>query len=103
MADWIRVAAAGECPPGTLRATAAGDVRLVLANVGGDVYAIEDMCSHDDLPLSDGELEGTQLMCIHHGARFDVSSGRPLCLPALRPVRTFPVELRDGDVWVQVA
>jgi 3-phenylpropionate/trans-cinnamate dioxygenase ferredoxin component len=102
MAEWIRVAAASECPPGSLKATATGELRLVLANVDGDLYAIEDRCSHDDLPLSDGELEGDELMCIHHGARFDVSSGRPLCLPALRPVRTFPVDLRDGDLWVQV-
>lgn len=102
MADWIRVAGAAECPPGTLLGVRVGREDIVLANVDGDLYALEDRCSHQDFPLSDGELDGSRLTCIYHGATFDACSGRATGLPALRPVRTFPVEIRDGDVHVQV-
>ena len=102
MPDWVRVASVGECPPGRLLAVAAGVERIVLANVEGDYYALLDRCSHQDFPLSDGELDGDRLECIYHGAQFDVCTGRAMQLPAIRPVRTFPVEVRDGEVWVEV-
>lgn len=100
MAEWVRVAAAEDCPPGEFRALAAGRQRIVLCNVDGAFHVLEDRCSHEDLPLSNGDLEGSEFLCIHHGARFDVCSGRALCLPAIRPVKTFPVEVRDGGVFV---
>lgn len=103
MADWVRVASAADCPPGSLLAVRAGSTDVVLANVEGDIYALEDRCSHQDFPLSDGELDGSRLTCIHHGATFDACSGRATGLPAIRPVRAFPVEVKDGDVLVQVA
>ena len=102
MADWVRVAATGDVAEGEFKALAAGSERIVLCNVEGDLHALEDRCSHEDLPLSNGELEGDEFLCIHHGARFDVCSGRALCLPALRPVKTFEVEVRDDDVFVRV-
>lgn len=73
----------------------------MLANVDGDVYALEDECSHEEFPLSDGELDGAEVECIYHGARFDVCSGRPLTLPAVKPVRTFEVEIRGTEIFVQ--
>ena len=102
MADWVRVAAETECPPGSLTAVEAGRERIVLVNVDGDLYALEDRCTHQDYPLSDGELEGDCFECIYHGARYDVRTGRAVQLPAIRPVKTFEVEVRDGDVYVQV-
>lgn len=102
MADWVRVAAAADCPPGEFRALKAGGEHIVLCNVDGDYYALQDRCSHEALPLSNGELEGDEFLCIHHGARFDVASGRALCLPAIRPVKTFDVESRDGDLFVRI-
>jgi len=102
MPDWTRVASLDQVEPGTLKGVRAGKELLVLANVDGDVYALEDQCSHQDLPLSDGELDGEDLICIHHGARFDACSGRAKGLPAIRPVRAFPVEIRDGEVFVDL-
>ena len=102
MAEWVRVAAADACPPGTLLGVALGNERIVLANVEGDLYALLDRCSHQDFPLSDGELDGDRLECIYHGAVFDVCTGRAMQLPAIRPVKTFPVEVRVGAVFVQV-
>lgn len=103
MSEWVRVAAVTECPPGSLLGVRAGTQSVVLANVDGDLYALEDRCSHQDFPLSDGELSGSKLTCIHHGATFDACTGRATGLPALRPVKSFPVEIRDDAVFVDVA
>jgi 3-phenylpropionate/trans-cinnamate dioxygenase ferredoxin subunit len=102
MPDWVRVASAEQCPPGTLLGVEAEGERIVLANVDGDFHALLDQCTHQDYPLSDGELDGTRLECIYHGARFDVRTGRAVQLPAIRPVKTFEVEVRGGDVFVKV-
>ena len=102
MPNWVRVASAGDCPPGNLLAVESGDERVVLVNVDGDFYALLDRCSHQDLPLSDGELAGDRLECIYHGAKFDVCTGRAMQLPAIRPVKTFPVNVRDSDVFIEV-
>jgi 3-phenylpropionate/trans-cinnamate dioxygenase ferredoxin subunit len=102
MAEWVRVAAVEDCPPGTILGVGAGSERIVLVNVEGEMYALLDRCSHQDFPLSDGELDGYRLECIYHGASFDVCTGRALQLPAIRPVKTFPVEVRDGAVFVEV-
>ncbi len=66
------------------------------------VCALEDQCSHEAYPLSDGELEGAELVCIYHGARFDACTGKNNALPAIRPVRAFPVETRDDGIYVEV-
>ena len=102
MAEWVRVAAAGDCAPGQLKGVMAGLQPIVLANVDGDLYALEDQCSHQELPLSDGELDGADLMCIHHGARFDACTGKNRGLPAVRPVRPYPVEVREDGIYVEV-
>ena len=101
MADWIKVATLEECPPGSLRSVMLGMTPVVLANVDGAVYAVIDQCSHEDLPLSDGELEGNTLVCEYHGARFNVTSGAPGGLPAVKPLKTFPVEMREDGIYIQ--
>jgi len=101
MADWIKVASLEDCPPGSLRPVMVGMDPVVLANVDGAIYAVMDRCSHEDLPLSDGEMEGTVLVCQYHGARFDVTSGAPRALPAVKPVKTFPVEIREDGIYIQ--
>ncbi len=102
MAEWRRVAALTDVPPGKLHGVEADGERVVLANVDGDLYALEDQCSHQDYPLSEGELEGEKLECVFHGARFDVCSGRAVQLPAVRPVKTYPVEIRDEEIYIEV-
>ena len=102
MAEWVRVAAVADCPVGQLKSASAAGTQVVLANVDGDIYALIDQCSHEEYPLSDGDLEGTDVVCMYHGARFDVCTGKNKALPAIRPVRSFPVEIRDGDVYVEV-
>ena len=100
--EWVRVADLGECPPGSLLDIEAGQETIVLANVDGDLYALQNRCSHQDLPLSDGELDGDQLECLYHGARFHVCTGKAMGLPAIKPVETYAVELRGQEIYVQI-
>jgi 3-phenylpropionate/trans-cinnamate dioxygenase ferredoxin subunit len=102
MARWIRVAEEGDCPVGELKGVVADGIPIVLANVDDTIYALKDQCSHEEYPLSDGELDGDEVVCLYHGARFDACSGARKSLPAIRPVRSFPVQLRDGAVFVDV-
>ena len=100
--SWVRVAALEDVAVGELLRVKVGRLEIVLANVDGIVYALEDMCSHQDYPLSDGELEGTELECTLHGAKFDVCTGEATQLPAVKAVRSFEVEDRDGALYVRI-
>jgi nitrite reductase/ring-hydroxylating ferredoxin subunit len=102
VANWIRVAAVEAVPTGELLGVEAAGKPIVLANVDGDLYALEDQCSHQEFPLSDGFLEGDRLECAWHGAEFDVCTGRAMSLPAIRPVKTFNVEIRESDIFIDV-
>jgi len=99
---WVSVADLDECPPGTLLDVEAGQENIVLANIDGDLYALQNRCSHQDLPLSDGELDGDRLECLYHGARFDVCTGKAVGLPAIKPVETYDVEVRGQEVYVRI-
>ncbi len=100
MAEFVRVASAGDVPPGCLLGLEVGGERICLANVEGTFYAVRNNCTHKDFPLSEGKLEGPLLECAWHGARFDVTTGRARALPAIRPVKTFEVRLDGGDILV---
>ena len=102
MADWVRVAALTDVPPGTLKAVAAKMNPIVVANVDGDIYALEDQCSHQEFPLADGELDGHDVVCVYHGARFDACTGKNKSIPAVRPVKSYGVQIRDGEIYVEV-
>ncbi len=79
-----------------------GQPVAIIHTEDGEVYAIDDICSHANVSLSEGELEGCQLECWLHGSRFDVRTGAALNLPATEPVATFPVTIEDGEVFVSV-
>ena len=91
-----------ELPPGEVKIVRAGELAIGVYNLNGDYYAIEDRCSHDDGPLCEGEWEPDTCIaiCPRYGSRFDITTGRPLTLPAYEPVDTFPVKVEDG--WVKV-
>lgn len=100
--SWVATIAADEVAPGTARVVDAGGRRIAICNTGDGLYAIDDVCTHDGGPLDQGQLNGHEIECPRHGARFDVVTGRALCLPAVRPVRTYPVRLEGGMVEVDV-
>jgi nitrite reductase/ring-hydroxylating ferredoxin subunit len=100
MSDLQKVASLSEIPAGHMKAVEIDGEQVLICNVEGSLYAVSDVCSHDYALLSDGELNGTEVTCPLHGARFDVTTGKALCLPAVKPVETFKVETRDQDVFV---
>ena len=78
------------------------DIPALVVRLDDDYYIIEDVCSHDGQPLTDGPLADCSITCPRHGARFDLKTGEALCMPATKPIRTFNVEIRDGAVWAAV-
>jgi 3-phenylpropionate/trans-cinnamate dioxygenase ferredoxin subunit len=96
------VAKRNEIPPGSTKRVVVDGTPLLICNVDGDFYAIEDVCTHDGGPLDQGELEGNRIMCPRHGALFDVTSGAALTLPAVIPLETYPVSTEGDDVLVEV-
>lgn len=99
---WNAVAKAEEIAAGTAVVVEAGGKRIALCNTGDGIYAIDDVCTHDGGPLDQGKLDGIEIECPRHGARFDVTSGRALCLPAVRPVKTYPVRVEGGEVEIDL-
>jgi 3-phenylpropionate/trans-cinnamate dioxygenase ferredoxin subunit len=100
MADFVKVATVADLPEGG-KALAEVDGRAIAVfHVDGAFYAIDDVCTHDGGPLAEGDLQGGEIRCPRHGARFDVRTGRALCFPAFEPVTTHAVEIRDGGIYV---
>jgi 3-phenylpropionate/trans-cinnamate dioxygenase ferredoxin component len=91
-----------ELPPGERLFITFGDTPIVIFNIAGDFYAIADICTHDDGPLGEGELDDYEVTCPRHGARFDIRSGEVLALPAVRGVPTFPIRVHHGMIEIGV-
>jgi 3-phenylpropionate/trans-cinnamate dioxygenase ferredoxin component len=91
-----------ELPAGTVRIVQVAAITVGVYNCDGELYALEDRCTHDDGPLCEGEFDCADkvAVCPRHGARFDITTGRALTLPAYIPVDTFPVSVRDDGVVV---
>jgi 3-phenylpropionate/trans-cinnamate dioxygenase ferredoxin component len=99
----IKVCALDEIEPGTaVRAEVDGTALAIVHCVDGTVHAVYDECSHAAVPLSEGEIDGCTLECWLHGSRFDLRTGEPTGLPATEPVPVYPVEIRDGFVFVSL-
>jgi 3-phenylpropionate/trans-cinnamate dioxygenase ferredoxin subunit len=97
-----RACALTDVPEDEAVAVTLGDQEIAVARNGEEVYAVEDMCSHAAVALSEGEVEECTLECWLHGSKFDLRTGKPTGLPATEPVATFPVEVRDGDIYVDI-
>ena len=98
----MKIAQVGEIPEGGVKAIESKGERLAVANVQGTYFAIQDLCTHDDGPLGEGELSGELIECPRHGARFDVKTGKAVTLPAILPVKTFPVKVTGNDIFVEI-
>jgi 3-phenylpropionate/trans-cinnamate dioxygenase ferredoxin subunit len=88
--------------PGTAKSFSLPDMEVLICNVDGSFYAIEDVCTHDGAPLDQGHLEGGCIVCPRHGATFDVKTGEALTLPAVVPVMTFGVNVDGDDLMVEI-
>lgn len=100
MDEFIKVAEPDELADGDRKSVILEDIVVLLVRTGDDYYAIEDVCSHDGQPLTDGPLAGCSIICPRHGARFDLKTGAPQCMPAVEGIPTLPVELRSDGVYL---
>jgi 3-phenylpropionate/trans-cinnamate dioxygenase ferredoxin subunit len=98
MPEIIEVCGLSDLPPGERRVIEHDDIEIGVFNCAGRLYAIEDRCSHDDGPLAEGgfDPDACTVECPRHGSRFDLTTGKPMTLPAYIPVDTFAV-IVDGD------
>lgn len=99
----IRICSTEDVPKGTAISAEVDAVPLAVVHAEDDrFYAVYDECSHAQVALSEGEIDGCTLECWLHGSRFDLRTGEPTGLPATEPVPVYPVEVRDGDVYVSL-
>lgn len=101
MAGWVSVARTEELPPGHFRTVDVDGTQIVVFNLGGEFYALEDVCTHDGGQLTGGHVEGDEIVCPRHGARFCIRTGEALSAPAYEPTAKFPVTVEDGEVRVR--
>jgi 3-phenylpropionate/trans-cinnamate dioxygenase ferredoxin subunit len=98
---WIDAGAADSLADGHAISIAAGRRMIALVHSGGAYYAIEDICTHDGAPLTGGEIEGDEIICPRHGARFCLRTGEALTPPAYEPVQVFETKIENGHLWVR--
>ena len=102
MSDFTTVATTAEVPEGEPTAVEADGRKLVLIRQDGEIHALEDRCSHEDYPLHNGEVLNGQIECALHGARFELTSGKPKSLPAVKPVKRFEARLEGDEIQVRL-
>ena len=100
---WEFVCTEAELLPGEKKTVWHGDTPILVVNLDGELYALEDRCSHEDFELSAGAIDAAEgsIECVLHGARFDLRDGRALCAPAYVPVAKFPVKVEHGGIWAR--
>ncbi len=99
-ADYVAIGSAEEVGNGQRKLVEIEGLAIAVFNIGGVYYAIADVCSHDDGPVAEGDLQGCEIECPRHGARFDVRSGKVLSFPAIVDIPAYPVKVEDGELLV---
>ena len=102
MSEYRTVTRLEDVPEGALKQVSLDDTTIVLANCGGRIFALRDRCSHEEFPLSSGEIMDGQVTCVLHGARFDLATGASRALPAVRPVRTYETRVDGENIQILV-
>ena len=98
----VTAAKVHEIPVGQFKPVQVQGKHLLVCHTASGFYVIDDTCTHDDGPLADGWLEGNAIECPRHGARFDVTTGQVLCLPAAVPIHSYPVTVEGDEVKVEL-
>ena len=99
--EFVTVAKTSEIAPGTVKVVRVDGVPIGVANVDGEFYAFADVCTHDDGPVAEGELDGYQIECPRHGARFDIRTGAVKLLPAVVPIPVYPLQVVGDEIRVK--
>jgi 3-phenylpropionate/trans-cinnamate dioxygenase ferredoxin component len=94
-----RIIGTDELKSGDRRTVYIDDTPALVIRIQDQYFVIEDVCSHDGQPLTGGTIENCTIACPRHAAKFDLKTGKALCMPATESIRVFSVEIRDGAVW----
>ena len=100
--EFVEIAPASELPNGERLFVEVADRPLVIFNIAGQYFAIGDVCTHDDGPLGDGEIEGFNIVCPRHGAEFDVRTGKVMQMPAVVDIPAYPIRVVEGMIQVGI-
>lgn len=100
--NYFRVCALNELPEDERIFFEIGNHSIVMFNIAGKVFAIADVCSHDNGPVGDGDLDGETIKCPRHGAVFDLNTGKAIHLPAVEDIAAYPVRIRSGDLEIGI-
>ena len=98
--DFYTVMPVSDLPDGERVFVEIDDFPIVIFNIADGLYAVKDLCSHEDLEMGDGDLEGYELVCPHHGAHFDLRTGAAMTLPAVEGVSVYPVRVQEGMIEI---
>ena len=102
MSEFVRVCALSDLPAEGAIGVDIGDTPVAVVRASGEVYALRDVCSHEEVPLSEGEVYDHTVECWLHGSCFDLRTGDPTGPPATKPVPVYPVKVEDGDVYISL-
>jgi len=100
--EFVQVAPIEELPAGERLFIEVDGKPIVILNVGGKIYAIGDVCTHDEGPLGEGEVDGFEIICPRHGARFDLRNGKAVALPAVVDTAWYVTRIRDGIIEIGI-
>jgi len=100
MADWVKVAGAGDVADGEVTSYTVGDKTIAVANIDGDLFGFDDTCTHQGCSLSEGDIDGTIVECPCHGGQYDVTTGEVVGGPPPEPVDVYEVREEAGELQV---
>lgn len=100
--EFVEIAPLSELPAGERLFVEIADRPIVIFNIAGGFFAIGDVCTHDNGPLGDGDLEGYDIVCPRHGAKFDIRTGKVMGMPAVEDIPAYPVQVRGGNIFVGI-
>ena len=100
--EYVPVASVEELPEGGRLFIEIDDLPIVILKINGQYYAIADVCSHDDGPVGEGNIEGLEIICPRHGAHFDIRTGKVLALPAFVDIPAYPVRINDDQIEIGI-
>jgi len=98
--EFISIGLVEELPTGERLFLEIDEMPIVVFNIAGQIFAIADICSHDENPLGGGELDGFEVICPRHGARFDIRNGKSVSLPAIVDIPAYPIRVIEGQIEI---
>jgi 3-phenylpropionate/trans-cinnamate dioxygenase ferredoxin subunit len=102
VSEFTRVCKASDIPDPGKEVFEVDERFVIVFHLEGKFYALDDCCTHDGSPMGDGLIEGLQIICPRHGARFDIPTGQAMTMPAVRATGSHEVKVEGGDVWVKI-